>query len=71
MKTLLKVRSKDPYLQSKGRVLAIMILGMMAGMLTVAIFNAVTGQPQYHVVNGAFSLLLIGLFVLNRLGFVY
>jgi len=44
---------------------------MMAGMLTVVIFNAVTGQPQYHVVNGAFSLLLIGLFVLNRLGFVY
>jgi len=71
MKTLLEVRRKDPYLQSKGRVLAIMLLGMMAGMLTVAIFNAVTGQPQYHVVNGAFSLLLIGLFVLNRLGFVY
>jgi len=71
MKTLLEVRRKDPYLQSKGRVLAIMLLGMMAGMLTVVIFNAVTGQPQYHVVNGAFSLLLIGLFVLNRLGFVY
>jgi GGDEF domain-containing protein len=71
MKTLLEVRRKDPYLQSKGRVLAIMLLGMMAGMLTVAIFNAVTGQPQYHLVNGAFSLLLIGLFVLNRLGFVY
>jgi predicted signal transduction protein with EAL and GGDEF domain len=29
------------------------------------------GQPRYYVVNGAFSLLLIVLFLLNRLGFVY
>lgn len=71
IKALLGVRGRDPYRQRKGRVLAIMLLGMMAGMLTVAIFNAVMGQPQYHVVNGAFSLLLVGLFVLNRLGFVY
>jgi hypothetical protein len=30
------------------------ILGMMAGMLTVATFNAAVGQPRYYVVNGAF-----------------
>jgi diguanylate cyclase (GGDEF)-like protein len=68
---LLEVRGKDPYRKRKGRVLAIMLLGMMAGMLTVAVFNAAKGQAQYNVVNGAFSLLLVGLFALNRLGFVY
>jgi diguanylate cyclase (GGDEF)-like protein len=70
-KALLEVRGKDPSRRRKGRVLAIMLLGMIAGMLTVATFNAVMGQPQYYLVNGAFSLLLIGLFALNRLGFVY
>ncbi|CAN5811766.1 hypothetical protein BH18ACT11_BH18ACT11_07830 [soil metagenome] len=71
LKTLLEVRGKEPSRRRKGRVLAIMLLGMIAGMLTVATFNAVMGQPQYYLVNGAFSLLLIGLFALNRLGFVY
>jgi len=71
LKTLLEVRGKEPSRRRKSRVLAIMLLGMIAGMLTVATFNAVMGQPQYYLVNGAFSLLLIGLFALNRLGFVY
>ena len=71
IRSLLEIRSKDPYRRRKGRVLAIMLLGMMAGMLIVAVFNAAKGQAQYNVVNGAFSLLLVGLFALNRLGFVY
>src|SRR5829696_2204693 len=71
MRALLEVRGKDPYRKRKGRVLAIMLLGMMAGMLIVAVFNAAKGQAQYNLVNGAFSLLLVGLFALNRLGFVY
>src|SRR5215210_2242037 len=71
MKALLEVRSKDPYRQRKGRVLAIMLLGMLAGILTVATHNAVYTQSQYYVINGLFILLLLGLLVLNRLGFVY
>jgi diguanylate cyclase (GGDEF)-like protein len=71
LKTLLEVRGKDPYRRRKGRVLAIMLLGMLAGMLTVATYNAVYAQSQYYVINGVFISLLLGLLVLNRLGFVY
>jgi diguanylate cyclase (GGDEF)-like protein len=71
LKTLLAVRSKSPSRRRKGRVLAIMLLGMLAGMLTVATYNAVYAQSQYYVVNGVFVLLLLVLLVLNRLGFVY
>jgi diguanylate cyclase (GGDEF)-like protein len=67
LKTLLEVRGKDPYRRRKGRVLAIMLLGM----LTVATYNAVYAQSQYYVINGVFISLLLGLLVLNRLGFVY
>src|SRR5215210_134280 len=71
LKALLEVRGKDPSRRRKGRVLAIMLLGMLAGMLTVATYNAFYAQSQYYVVNGVFILLLVGLLVLNRLGFVY
>jgi diguanylate cyclase (GGDEF)-like protein len=71
LKTLLEVRGKDPYHRRKGRVLAIMLLGMMAGMLTVATYNVVYAQPQYYAVNSAFISLLLALFLLNRFGFVY
>src|SRR5215210_6851819 len=71
MKALLEVRSKDPYRQRKGLVLAIMLLGMLAGILTVATYNAVYTQSQYYAINSVFVLLLLGLLVLNRFGFVY
>ena len=71
LKTLLAVRGKDPSRQRKGRVQAIMLLGMMAGMLFVASYNAVEAEPQYYATNGAFISLLFILFALNRFGFVY
>ena len=71
LKTLIEVRGKDPSRRRKGRVLAIMLLGMLAGILTVSIYNAVYAQSQYYVVNSVFILLLLGLLVLNRVGFVY
>src|SRR5215212_3719271 len=48
-----------------------MLLGMLAGILAVATYNAVYSQSQYYVINGVFVLLLVALLVLNRLGFVY
>ena len=48
-----------------------MLLGMLAGMLFVAVYNAVEAEPQYYATNGAFVTLLLGLFLLNRFGFVY
>ena len=71
LKALLEVRGKDPSRRRKGRVLTIMLLGMLAGILTVSIYNAVYTQSQYYVINSVFILLLIVLLVLNRLGFVY
>jgi diguanylate cyclase (GGDEF)-like protein len=71
LETLLQVRGKDPSRRRKGRVQAIMLLGMLAGMLFVAVYNAVEAEPQYYATNGAFVTLLLGLFLLNRFGFVY
>jgi len=71
LKSLLEIRSRHPTRRRKGRVLAIMLLGMLAGMVTVATYNAVYAQSQYYVINCVFVLLLLGLLVLNRLGFVY
>ena len=71
LKSLLEIRSKHPTRRRKGRVLAIMLLGMLAGLVTVATHNAVYAQSQYYVINCVFVLLLLGLLVLNRLGFVY
>jgi diguanylate cyclase (GGDEF)-like protein len=48
-----------------------MLLGMLAGLATVAAYNAVYAQSQYYAINGVFVLLLLGLVVTNRLGFVY
>ena len=71
LKTLLEVSSKHPSRRRKGRVLAIILLGMLAGMLIVAAYNAIYTQSQYYVINSVFVLLLLVLLVLNRLGFVY
>jgi len=71
VKALLEVRGKDPSRVRKGRVQAIMLLGMMAGLLFVAAYNAVEAEPQYYATNIAFASLLFGLLLLNRFGFVH
>jgi diguanylate cyclase (GGDEF)-like protein len=71
LRSLLEVKSKHPSRRRKGRVLAIMLLGMLAGMLIVAAYNAVDAESQYYAVNSVFVVLLVGLLVVNRLGFVY
>ena len=48
-----------------------MLLGMLAGIMIVATYNAVNAQSQYYLINSVFVLLLVGLLVMNRLGFVY
>ena len=67
---LLRSRSNDPYRRRKGRVLEIILVGMVAGLLIVAVYNAVEGEPKYYAMNAAFASLLLGLLLLNRLGFV-
>ena len=70
LELLLRSRSKDPYRRRKGRVLEIILVGMVAGLLIVAVYNAVEGEPKYYAMNAAFASLLLGLLLLNRLGFV-
>ena len=67
---LLKVSGHDPDLQRKGRVLAIMLLGMTAATFVLAGLNILYRETQYNVVNGMLISLILGLFMLNRFGFV-
>jgi diguanylate cyclase (GGDEF)-like protein len=51
--------------------LAIILLGMATAMFVLAVSNIVEGDLRYNVTNGVLSALTLGLFLLNRLGFVY
>jgi diguanylate cyclase (GGDEF)-like protein len=70
-KMLLEVKSNDPDLRRKGRVLAIILLGLAATMLVLAAFNVGQGDLRYNFTNIILLTLTLGLFVLNRRGFVY
>ncbi|CAA9453746.1 MAG: diguanylate cyclase/phosphodiesterase (GGDEF & EAL domains) with PAS/PAC sensor(s) [uncultured Rubrobacteraceae bacterium] len=70
MNTLLGIKSHDPDLRRKGRVLAVMLLGMAASVIIVGVFNVLQGTSRYDVVNLLFLLLLSALYFLNRFGFV-
>lgn len=67
---MFKVRNHDHDLQRKGRVLALILLGLMVVTVVLAVLNVVNGDTQYYIVNGAFISLLLGLYTLNRFGFV-
>lgn len=67
---MIKVESHDSDLRRKGRVLAIILLGLLAAGFMLAIYNIVLGETQYNVENGLFISLLLGLYILNRFGFV-
>src|SRR3989337_2630959 len=67
---MLKVRSHDPDLQRKGRVLAIMLLGMEAAAFVLAFLNIMNGDTHYNLANAIFISLILGLYILNRFGFV-
>jgi diguanylate cyclase (GGDEF)-like protein len=68
---MLKVKNDTPDLRRKGRVLAVMLLGMLIVVFALAIVNNMQGNFGYNIANGIFVLLISGLFVLNRFGFVY
>jgi hypothetical protein len=55
LKMMLEVKSHDPDLRRKGRVLAIILLGMAATMLVLAAFNVGQGDLRYNFTNGILS----------------
>lgn len=68
---MLKVENTDPDLQRRGRVLAIMLLGMATAMLMLATFNLLQGDSQYYIINALLLLILLATFLANKFGFVY
>lgn len=68
-RTILRIKHRDPDLQLKGRVLAVILLVMVAGIVVLASFNVAAGQ-DYLVSNIIFLLLVMALFVVNRAGYV-
>jgi diguanylate cyclase (GGDEF)-like protein len=67
---MLEVRSQDPDMRRKGKVLAIVLLGLIAAGVMLAAFNIVRGEARYNLVNSLFILSVLMLFMLNRFGAV-
>lgn len=67
---MLKVNAQDPEVQRRGHILAIVILGIVLSAATLSGVNLLNGQYKYNVPNAIFLISVLGLFVLNRLGYV-
>jgi diguanylate cyclase (GGDEF)-like protein len=67
---MLKVNAQDPEVQRRGQILAVVILGIALSAATLSGINLLNGQYEYNVPNAIFLISVLGLFVLNRLGYV-
>ena len=67
---MLRVRARKLDLQRKGSLLAIILLAIGAAMLTVASLNLYQGATRYYLTNGVLISLVLGLYLLNRAGYV-
>jgi diguanylate cyclase (GGDEF)-like protein len=67
---MLKVNAQDPEVQRRGHILALVILGIALSAATLSVANLLNGQYEYNVSNAIFLISVLGLFVLNRLGYV-
>jgi diguanylate cyclase (GGDEF)-like protein len=67
---MLKVNAQDPEVQRRGHILAVVILGVALSAATLSGVNVLNGQYEYNVPNAFFLITVIGLYVLNRLGYV-
>jgi PAS domain S-box-containing protein len=67
---LLGVNSPDPELRQKGRILVIILWGMLAAATSLAVYNLVRGEFVYNFSNGVIIVALLLLLAANRLGYV-
>ena len=67
---MLKVNAQDPEVQRRGHILAVVILGIVLSAATLSGVNLLNGEYEYNVSNAFFLITVLGLFVLNRLGYV-
>ena len=65
-----RVNSDSQDSRRKGRVLAIVILGMFFAALALSVQNFTQGYTQFYLSNGVVLLLVVALYVTNRCGFV-
>ena len=67
---MLKVNAQDPEVQRRGHILAVVILGIALSAATLSGVNLLNGEYEYNISNAFFLITVLGLFVLNRLGYV-
>jgi diguanylate cyclase (GGDEF)-like protein len=67
---MLKVYAQDPEVQRRGQILAVVILGIALSAAALAGANLLNGQYEYNLPNAIFLTSVLGLFVINRLGYV-
>ena len=67
---MLTVNAQDPELRRRGHILAVVILGIALSAATLSGINLLNEQYKYNVPNAIFLISVLGLFVLNRLGYV-
>ncbi len=67
---LLKVRADDLDSRRKGRVLAILLLGIESALVVLTVLNVIYGETQYYLTNATLISIVLGLYLLNRSGFV-
>ena len=67
---MLRTRARTLDLQRKGSVLAIILLGIEASLIVLASINLYQGAMQYNLTNGILISLVLGLYLLNRFGYV-
>ena len=67
---MLNTRAQELDLQRKGRILAVILLGIEAALLALAAVNVYQKASQYHLTNVLLISLVLGLYLLNRYGFV-
>ena len=68
--SMLKVNAQDHDVRRRGYILALVILGIAASMTALAAMNIVRGQHEFNLPNGISLALILGLFIINRLGHV-
>ncbi|HKH11070.1 MAG TPA: PAS domain S-box protein, partial [Rubrobacter sp.] len=67
---MLNTRAQELDQQRKGRILAVILLGIEAALIALASVNLYQGASQYHLTNVLLISLVLGLYLLNRSGFV-
>ncbi len=67
---LTDIHTQDPDVRRKGRILAVVLLGLMAGIVALSFFNVLREQFWFLPTNGLVLAGILGLFLLNARGYV-